>query len=138
MFVRWNRRERKARTRWVNGQPHTCRKALLTAALVRSERRGGKPRQKVVAYLGSIAEEAAQELLARESFWLAASARLDSLNLAPEQREKVEAALHARVNRLTAEEAQEAKQERTRRKAAFVQAVLRCGGDPSGLAELLK
>jgi hypothetical protein len=55
MFVRW-----KQRPIWTNpprvGRQKTSR-VLLVAVLVKSERRGGRPRQRTVAYLGSIEKD---------------------------------------------------------------------------------
>ena len=48
MYVRWKKRERSRRG-W-----HTEPPQLLTAVLVESRRVDGKPRQRTVAYLGSI------------------------------------------------------------------------------------
>jgi hypothetical protein len=81
---------------------------LLAAVLVQSERRDGKPRQKIVAYLGFVREEHAREKVwARKMFWDEARRRLDALGLGPAERQKVEAALGARVPRPTAEEVEE-------------------------------
>jgi hypothetical protein len=118
MFVRWNRRERvsRKRIRYVDkegrfvrwGRPDEVRERrtgefLLIAHLVRSERRDGKPRQKVVGYLGSIREEA-EYVGHRKHFWEHADKRLDALALEAEERRRIEAALLARVPRPTAGE----------------------------------
>jgi hypothetical protein len=124
MFVRWKRRERRSRKKRIwkggvhetwkprlhndDGRPthHTGRtgKFLLCAVLVKSERRGGKPRQKTVAYLGSIPEGRAGDVSHRHWFWEAAGRKLDALGLDAAGRQEVEAALLARVARPTAEE----------------------------------
>ena len=104
MFVRWNRRER-ARTG----------KFLLAALLIQAERRDGKPRQKVVAYLGSIKEERVPSPYIRKWFWRDVDRRLDSLGLEAEVRQKVEASLVVRVPRPTEEEIDAADQAREER-----------------------
>jgi len=107
MFVRFKRRERvSVRTTPWKARRRTGR-FVLTAVLVRSERRDGKPRQKVVAYLASIAEEDFAKVLPRQHFWARVDTRLGALNLEPGQRQKVEAALLAVVARPTPEEISE-------------------------------
>jgi hypothetical protein len=104
MFVRW-----KQRSIWRNrpglGRQNTGR-VLLVAVLVKSERRGGRPRQRTVAYLGAIERDRTEDPGRRYHFWKAVSARLNSLNVDAPQREKIETALRARVRQPTAEEAQ--------------------------------
>jgi hypothetical protein len=114
MFVRWNRRRRKSYWHWSSPErDHAARRRiiiprfLLSAVLVRCERRGGAPRQKIVAYLGSIREDKTEDLFARRRFWYCATSRLDGLGLEPAEREKVQAALSSRVAPLTTGEEQE-------------------------------
>jgi hypothetical protein len=104
MFIRFKRRERVS----VSTKPWKARrrtgKFVLTAVLVRSERRDGKPRQKVVAYLASIAKEHVEEVPYRRDFWDQVDARLNSLELDPVQRQEVEASLVVVVPRPTRKE----------------------------------
>jgi hypothetical protein len=105
MFVRWKRYARKTQLRWKNAREYEeITHTLLVAALVQSERRQGKPRQKVVAYLGSIREERLSEVLPREWFWSHAVDVLDRLGFDANQRAVVETALRQRVRRPSAEE----------------------------------
>ena len=101
MFVRWKQRERTRRG-------HKTGKFVLSAVLVRSERREVKPRQKVVGYLGSIREEAVGFHYHRVGFWGGADRCLDSLGLDGDTRERVEAALATVVERPTAQSKAEA------------------------------
>jgi hypothetical protein len=124
MFVRWKRREKVSRKRYKaranrlgvavrdpkSGHVLTG-KFLLSAVLVRAERQNGKPRQRTVAYLGSIPEEGIKEFWPRQHFWTAVVPRLASLNLPDEERQKIEAAIASRVPRPTAEEASAANKE---------------------------
>jgi hypothetical protein len=123
MFVRWKRRERVSR-KW--GRVRRTGKFLLSAVLVCSERQDGKPRQKVLAYLGSIIEERIQTSGGRSGFWKGVDSRLASLNLDPAQRQRVEDALHSVVPRLTPEE------ERERRE--FLAQVMGASANPEGQA----
>ena len=94
MYVRWQSRARKRR----GGSP------LLTAVLVECRRIDGRPRQRTVAYLGSIREGGIESTLARlVKFWLGVTERLDQLGdaITPEERERIEAALAKRVRRVT-------------------------------------
>jgi hypothetical protein len=115
MFLRWKRRARvtikPAKRSWIihlRGKLRPTGRFLLTAQLVRSERISGKPRQKVVAYLGAISEEQLGEIGARVGFWRGAMAKLDGLSLDAATRGEIEAELHSRVRRPTPEEVAEA------------------------------
>jgi hypothetical protein len=72
-------------------------RALLVAALVTSEREDGKPRQRTVAYLGSIGADAVAYVWRRQGFWEAARRKLDALGLGRPERKAVEQALSAVV-----------------------------------------
>jgi hypothetical protein len=65
--------------------------------LARAERRDGKPRQRFVAHLGSIAVELIGEVGPRRWFWESVGRKLDALAL--DQRQMIEAALAAVVAR---------------------------------------
>jgi hypothetical protein len=86
----------------------TIRGASIHAQLVRSEKREGKPRQKILAYLGCCREICASPdcewgLEHRHAFWVTAEAALDRLALDAATRSKIETALAARVARPTPE-----------------------------------
>jgi hypothetical protein len=104
-FARWKRRAYKP----IRGPA----KVSLRAVLVRSERRGGKPRQKVVAHLGSIDERDIPAAHPRERFWRDVDSKL--ADLPPQARAKAEATLQAVVPRPTREELQAADRERNAR-----------------------
>lgn len=102
MYVRWKRRAQKKTSRW-NPDPQ-----LLAAYLVESRRVDGKPRQRVVAYLGSIGEGFLGEAGPRAYFWRQANSRLDALALSPPARATVESALLQVVRRPSADELNDA------------------------------
>ena len=95
MFVKWS--SRKKRRSPALGD-------LLVARLVESHRPGPglPPRQRNVAYLGAIRTE--MPVNHRVVFWENAAYRLDQLDLAPEVRASVEAAIESRVPRATRED----------------------------------
>jgi hypothetical protein len=109
MFVRWKRRQRVGTSRRRRGKPGVV---LLSAQLVRSVRREGKPRQEVVAYLGSIEEGRVGEFEGRFWFWRVMGrvivGRIDALGLEPAERRRVLDALEAVVAPPTAAELAEA------------------------------
>ena len=79
----------------------------MTAVLVECRRIDDRPRQRTVAYLGSIREGGIKSTLARlVKFWLGVTERLDQLGdaITPEERERIEAALAKRVRRVTVAE----------------------------------
>ncbi len=82
----------------------------LSAQLVESHRIDGKPRQKVIKYLGSINEARIQYVGHRIGFWRTASAAFKALALPPEQQHIIELALHARVPFPTKESIEEERQ----------------------------
>lgn len=93
MYVRWQRKQRADSDGYG---------ALLTATLVESRRINGKPRQRSIAYLGSIREGKIERVLSHHGyFWRDATKRLDLLDMTRGQRDKIETALVSRVRRLT-------------------------------------
>ena len=98
MFVVWRRREKRLKARWELDWPYR-----LEARLVEGVRVDGKPRQRFIAYIGSIEEP--YDSSDRVDFWDVTSQVLDHLgNRLGEERQKVEGALAARVPRPTAQE----------------------------------
>ena len=94
MFVRWQRR----------GRVRKAKSPLLTAVLVESRRVDGKPRQRVIAYLGGIREAHIDERERQHrAFWRSVDVHLDALGLDPETRARVEASVESRVRRVTPE-----------------------------------
>ena len=74
MYVRWKKRMRTKRHR-PTGE-HT-----LTAVLVTSQRVDGRPRQRIVAYLGSIGEHRTGFYWHQFDFWKSAAQHVDQLGL---------------------------------------------------------
>jgi hypothetical protein len=118
MYVRWKRRAMRKQVhvgrKWaiVKGQrtivhvkeSQPTGDYALSAQLVESHRVDGRPRQKVIKYLGTIREPAVAHVGHRMSFWRTVSAAFKALDLPPEQQHTIELALHARVPFPTMEE----------------------------------
>lgn len=99
MYVKWQVKKRSSA--WHS------RGDLLTATLVECRRVEGKPRQQVVAYLGSVRlDYAGQHKIHHVYFWDAVSERLDRLGdrLDIKTRQKIEAKLAQRVAKPSARE----------------------------------
>ena len=64
MFVRWKRRPLRRRRPWSPPDEHA-----LYAVLVESRRVDGRPRQRVVRYLGAIKEGQLRYPLSVDHFW---------------------------------------------------------------------
>jgi hypothetical protein len=94
VFVRWKRRRLKVLKDYT----------LLSAVLVACERQDGKPRQRIVAHLGSISTNRVAYYDYRASFWRKVDERLDALGLDAALRRKLVAAVAARVKRPTRRE----------------------------------
>ena len=95
MYVRWESRRRVRRRK---SSP------LLMAVLVESRRVDGKPRQRVISYLGGIREAYIDEREGKHrAFWRGVDDRLDPLGLDPATRARVEASVESRVRRVTPE-----------------------------------
>ena len=94
-----SRRQRRANAR--SGRSSEPR-ASWVAVIVRSERVTGRPRQRLIRYVGCIDCADVQLLSARRRFWDRADIAL--AGFAPEERECFEAALAAKVRRPTNEE----------------------------------
>ena len=87
MFIKWQTRERRTSAGHLGN--------LLTCSLVESYRLNGKPRQRVLAYLGGVRD--ALHTNHRIAFWHNVRYRLDKLDIAPDTRAKIEADIAARV-----------------------------------------
>jgi hypothetical protein len=77
----------------------------LSAQLVECHRIDGKPRQRVVKYLGIISQGQIASVNHRTYFWRHVGAALSELALPAEQQRAIELALHERVPFPTNEEA---------------------------------
>ena len=87
MFIKWQTRERRTSVRILGH--------LVTCSLVESHRVDGKPRHRVVAYLGGVRD--ALHTNHRILFWHNVRYRLDQLDLDPDIRTRIEADIAARV-----------------------------------------
>ena len=111
MFVKWQRRrETYAYYQETVGD-------LLMASLVESRRVNGKPRHKLLTYLGSIRERCAQggpeDAVRQDDFWRDVARRLGRSGLlgnriSPVEQAKIEEALAKRVRRPTQTEIDQA------------------------------
>ena len=87
MFIKWQIRQRRRSASYLGH--------LLTCSLVQSHRVDGKPRHRVVAYLGGVRD--ALHTNHRILFWQNVRYRLDQLDLDPDIRAKIETDIAARV-----------------------------------------
>ena len=105
MFVKWQKR----RSTWNDEDKDTYWQGLagdlLMASVVESKRVDGKPRHKLITYLGSIRENFAQgdsrNVVRQDDFWLCVAKNLEKSGnrITREDRAKIEAALAKRVER---------------------------------------
>jgi hypothetical protein len=72
--------------------------------LVESRRVEGKPRQRVIAYLGAYEDDDRDDPRARREFWHDVRAALDGLRLDAAFRQRLEAQIAARIPPATTEE----------------------------------
>lgn len=87
MFIKWQTRARRTSAKNLGH--------LLTCSLVESCRVDGKPRHRVLAYLGGIRD--AMPTNHRIAFWQNARHRLDKIDLDHDTRAKVETDIAKRV-----------------------------------------
>jgi len=104
MYVRWKIKERS----WDVALPEG---PLDVAYLVESARIDGKPRQKTLAYLGSIRAWRRTAIGPAYEFWHRVEAKLQPLHLSSEQRMSIERQLAQRVPRPSEEAYQAAERE---------------------------
>jgi hypothetical protein len=115
MFVRWQRSRSQALIPWRCAKTERTR---LKAILVESVRVDGKPRQKHIAFLGSIASDDAIDGTAAKRFWRDVTAKLKHLGnrIGPEEYERIVAAIAAKVGgRPTEAELEQFEREREQR-----------------------
>ena len=74
------------------------------AILAESSRVDGKPTQRHIAYLGGITESAIELPAQRAFFWKEVTQQLDELAVSKDDRVRIEAAVEAKVPRLTRRE----------------------------------
>ncbi len=99
MFVRWQRRAR-GRNYWGEFHPSDSGDAYV-AMLVESVRIEGKPRQKTVAYLGTVRSEADSI-----NSWQTVLKRLDQSGLSPDMRRQAVEGIAKRIGWLTRDQVQ--------------------------------
>jgi hypothetical protein len=100
MFVRWQTRTRRARA--FGRDPRTD--THWAAILAESQRIDGKPTQRHIAYLGGITESAIELPAQRAFFWKEVTQQLDELEVSEDDRARIEAAVEAKVPRLSRRE----------------------------------
>jgi hypothetical protein len=121
MFVRWKVRQKPPRLYSLDRRARQS----LTAVLVRSARVDGKPRQQVVAYLGHFNLDMIDQPAWRKGFWERADRRLADLALDYATREKIEAALQARIPCPTDEEVRASKERFDKEMGALAESLRR-------------
>jgi len=107
MYVRWKKQKRSKKvdayyfiqssTHPQLGKREAC---LLTAYLVENTRIDGKPKQKILSYLGSINDAKIINSGANEVFWKSVDTHLKALNLKRDQRADIEQKLQLRVPKM--------------------------------------
>ena len=100
MFVRWQTRERRNRAFGGDKGPGMHWSAIL----VEGQRIDGKPTERHVAYLGGITDSAIELPAQRAFFWQEVTQQLDQLAVSKDDRARIEAAVEAKVPRLTRRE----------------------------------
>jgi hypothetical protein len=97
MFVRWQRSRSQALNFWRAESDD--KRARLKAILVESVRVNGKPRQRHIAFLGSIASGDATGGAAGKRFWCDVISKLKHLDnrIGPEDYERIVASIAAKV-----------------------------------------
>jgi hypothetical protein len=116
MYIRWQSYRQRRRRRWGSKSPEPG--TSWRAILVESTRVDGEPRQRHVAYLGSIHDSVIKDDW-RYRFWDDVTARLDALGhrkkITADDRTKIEAALARKVGpRLSLERYKEIARDRAR------------------------
>jgi hypothetical protein len=100
MYIRWKRQRRRDVKRYDQGPGmRTEEQWLLSAWLVEAQRVDGAPRQRTIAYLGSIREGRLTAAGPASWFWSSVERKLDALNLSDHQRAALEARLTDKVPR---------------------------------------
>jgi hypothetical protein len=104
MFVRWQSRTRECYFPYGD--------ITWTAILAETKRVNGQPRQRHLAYLGSMSEERSKILVQRCDFWDQIVDRLNKLGNRITDREQIETAIAKKVPRPSAAEYKEAARNR--------------------------
>jgi len=96
MYIRWNRTKRSKKHNQNKGD-------LISAVLVESTRIGGKPRQRVISYLGSSCENLSY-ITIRWYFWQQVEKKLAGLELPEDDRNRIIQSIEKRFPKTTDEE----------------------------------
>jgi hypothetical protein len=117
MFVRWQLYRSQALYPWH--AKRNDRSARLKAVLVESVRVDGKPRQKHIAFLGSIASDASIDDPTGWRFWRDVTLKLDRLGnrVSADERERIIASIAAKVGAAPPSEAEFEQYERENHQA---------------------
>jgi hypothetical protein len=100
MYIRWKRQRRRDIKRYEWGAGTRIEEQwLLSASLVEARRVDGAPRQRTIAYLGSIREGQMTEAGPASRFWSSVERKLDELVLSDDQRATIESRLTDKVPR---------------------------------------
>jgi hypothetical protein len=114
VFVRWKRRKKAATKPGRRPRRRSDAGDSLYCVLIESRRIEGKPRQKVVCYLGSVDEKHLDKTWLRVDFWDVIKPKLDRLALTRKQRQRIEDSIQRIVPRVSEEQEIQFKQERRR------------------------
>ena len=93
MFVRWYEYKSKAQSRRLRVSRKKHGQHRLRASLIKAVRINGEPRQRHLAYLGSV--QADRRDLPR--FWYNVIRKLDRCRLSPEERKRITTAIAKKV-----------------------------------------
>jgi hypothetical protein len=136
MYVRWKRRDVVPthpyrdwnRELWREERKPLPPYRLLSAVLVENKRIDGKPRQRIVQYLGSLRERELEDTDSLARFWERAERRLDELGLDEPTRERAVRALDAVAVRPSAEEVQRYRERAVARRRAYDEVIRQLSG----------
>lgn len=111
MYVRWKKQKRSKKEHGVyfdKSYPHPRPKEveayLLTAYLVENTRIDGKPRQKILAYLGSIIDVKIANMGARNRFWENVKTHLKEVKLDRDQKAAIVQKIAQRIPKVSDDE----------------------------------
>lgn len=109
MYIRWKKQKRSTKVHGVyflasgnNTHPQGIEKEayLLSAYLVENVRVDGKPKQKILSYLGSINDAKITNPSANENFWESVDTHLRALSLKPDQKKDIKQKLQSRIPKI--------------------------------------
>jgi hypothetical protein len=108
MYVRWKKQKRQKKEHGYYFIPNSYHPqhmekeaSLLIAYLAENVRIDGKPKQKIISYLGSINDAKITNLSANEKFWQSVTSHLRTLPLDKDQRKNIEHMLQERIPKVS-------------------------------------